>query len=305
MVAFDDDLEPRVSLVAAGANFLGAFGDVEAPPPLVGSQHRLGASRAGELRELVEPPRRTPGVELETLPANPTDGRCGGRTVGALHDGARCIAQNLLGRLLGAGVRVVSGVVMMVAAVPVATAGSGGLAVGDDVEQLQRNSPSLERAHESLRRKESARPTPERFDLRLGREVGAAGQQNVGRVDLVLDFLARRRSSANRCGSRRHTTERTSTASRMPGRLSVSRIPDNAASPVGSISRRSGGRCSSITSDTSNMIPALQQMQPPATSRISTPFLDPGSAPDPIKAASNPTSPYSLTSTAHRSPSGR
>ena len=99
--------------------------------------------------------------------------------------------------------------------------------------------------------------------------------------------------------------ERTSTASRMPSRSSVSRIPESAARPVGSMSNRSGRRCRRSTSDTSNIKPALQQMQPPATSRIVTPAGWPAFASSVIRAASRPTSPYSLTSTAQFSPSGR
>ena len=83
---------------------------------------------------------------------------------------------------------------------------------------------------------------------------------------------SRSRSSWNRAGSSRHTTERTSIDSQMPSRSRVSRIPDKAASPVGSISNRSGFRCSNNTRETSNINPALQQMQPPAISRISTPL---------------------------------
>ena len=112
-------------------------------------------------------------------------------------------------------------------------------------------------------------------------------------------------SSSNRAGSIRQIMDLMSTFSLKPSRSRVFRMPETAASPVGSIKSRSGFSLRRMASDTSNMSPALQQIHPPATSRTWMLSSEPSSPAASINAASSPTSPYSLTRTAHFSPSGR
>jgi len=110
--------------------------------------------------------------------------------MGKLLDRLRFVTSELGRNLFGAvhGV-VVVGLVMVIGPVSVPCARHLAHPIADEIQELDGSASLLDRTDEALGRKEGTRPGVKGVEIFLAGEIGATGEEHVGRLHLVLNLV--------------------------------------------------------------------------------------------------------------------